>query len=516
MSLVMPPRSTIGVLSCRVAIYLMMKTRLRTTLPTLALERQSSIPIYRQVYEGYRRAILTGQLAKNVQMPSTRELASELRISRNSVMNAFDQLRAEGYIRGEHGSGTFVEGGNFFTEELHGKEKSRRILPRDVMSREATRIANAAHLPASSPPIPFRRGLPALDEFPLALWSRIVTRCCRKTTSADLNYTEPQGYLAFRHTIAEYLRNFRAVKCDPDQIFVVSGSQQGLQLIAHALLNDGESVCMEDPGYPGARSAFLAVGANILPVPVDDEGMEVSKAIQFGYTPKHIYVTPSHQFPLGVTMSIRRRLSLLDWAEQTRACVIEDDYDSEYRFVSRPLSSLQGLRPESVIYVGTFSKAMFPSMRLGYVIVPPDLVRLFTDSRRSNDFCAPFLTQAAMNEFIVDGHFARHLRRMRALYAARQSAMLSALRGEFGEQVQISNTDTGMDLVLWLPKTTSDATASQFASKAGIITMPMSFLYSAAPRRSGLFLGFGAIDENQIKEAAKKLRRALVPLLGHG
>lgn len=493
-----------------------MKTRLRSPLPTLALDRYSSIPIYRQVYEGYRQAILTGQLRKDVQMPSTRELAIELQISRNSVMNAFDQLRAEGYIRGEHGSGTFVEGSSLFTEELHRKTKGgRRILPKDVMSREATRIANAAHLPAASPPIPFRRGLPALDEFPLALWSRIVARCCRKTKSADLNYTEPQGSFAFRCTLAEYLRSFRAVKCDPEQIFVVSGSQQGLQLIAHVLLNEGDPVCMEDPGYPGARSAFLAVGANVLPVPVDDEGMEVNKAIQFGHAPKHIYVTPSHQFPLGVTMSLRRRLSLLDWAEQTSACVVEDDYDSEFRFVSRPLSSLQGLSPECVIYVGTFSKAMFPSLRLGYVVVPQDLVRVFTDSRRSNDFCAPFLTQAAMNEFIVDGHFARHLRRMRALYAARQSAMLNGLRGEFGNEVQISNTDTGMDLVLWLPKSISDATASQLASKAGITSMPMSFLYSGSPRRGGLFLGFGAIDENQIREGAKKLSRALLPLLGH-
>ncbi len=246
-----------------------MKTRLRTALPTLALDRHSRIPIYRQLYEGYRQAILTRQLRKDAQLPSTRELAIDLRISRNSVMNAFDQLRAEGYIRGEKGSGTFVEGGLLSDEELHRKKNSgRRILPRDVLSREATRIASAPQMPAASPPIPFRRGLPAVDQFPLALWSRIVARCCRNTKSKDLNYTEPQGSIAFRCTIAEYLRNFRAVKCDPDQIFVVSGSQQGLQLIAHMLLNEGDPVCMEDPGYPGARSAFLAVGANVLPVPI--------------------------------------------------------------------------------------------------------------------------------------------------------------------------------------------------------------------------------------------------------
>ena len=494
-----------------------MKTRLRTALPTLALDRHSTIPIYRQLYEGYRQAILTGQLRKDVQMPSTRELAIELRISRNSVMNAFDQLRAEGYIRGEHGSGTFVEGGGLSDEESHGKRTSGlRILPAGVVSREATRIGNASYMPASSPPIPFRRGLPALDEFPLALWSRIVARCSRKTTSEDLNYTEPQGSFVFRCTIAEYLRNFRAVKCDPEQIFVVSGSQQGLHLIAHTLLNEGDPVYMEDPGYPGARSAFLAVGAEVIPVSVDDEGMEVSKVIQFGHAPKLIYVTPSHQLPLGVTMSLGRRLTLLDWAEQTTACVIEDDYDSEFRFVSRPLSSLQGLSPEHVIYVGTFSKAMFPSLRLGYIVLPKSLVPAFSDSRRSNDFCAPFLTQAAMNEFITEGHFARHLRRMRVLYAERQSAMLTALRGEFGNQLQISNTDTGMDLILWLPKSINDTKASLLASKAGILTMPMSFFNSVSSRGGGLFLGFGAFNENQIWEGAKKLSRALLPLLSHG
>jgi GntR family transcriptional regulator/MocR family aminotransferase len=493
-----------------------MKTRLRTALPTLALDRHSGIPIYRQLYEGYRQAILTRQLRKDAQLPSTRELATDLRISRNSVLNAFDQLRAEGYIRGEHGSGTFVEG-TISGKELQGKGNAgRRVFARDVVSREAMRIANAAHMPASSPPIPFRRGLPALDEFPLALWSRTVARCCRKTKSKDLNYTEPQGSFDFRCTIAEYLRNFRAVKCDPEQIFVVSGSQQGLQLIAHTLLNQGDPVCMEDPGYPGARSAFLAVGANVLPVPIDDEGMSVNEAIPLGLNPKLIYVTPSHQFPLGVTMSLGRRFSLLDWAKRSHAFVIEDDYDSEFRFVSRPLSSLQGLSPDHVIYVGTFSKAMFPSLRLGYIIVPKDLVRAFSDSRRSNDFCAPFLTQAAMNEFIVEGHFARHLRRMRALYGERQSAMLAALRGEFGNQVEISNTDTGMDLVLWLPKSISDTTASQLASKAGILTMPMSFFCSASCSRGGLFLGFGAVNENQVREGAKKLRRALLPLLNGG
>jgi GntR family transcriptional regulator / MocR family aminotransferase len=493
-----------------------MKNRLRTTLPAIALDRSSGTPIYRQVYQAYRQAILAGQLRNGAQLPSTRELALELRISRHSAMNAFDQLLAEGYIRGQAGSGTFVETRFLADKRAPNKEKKERehrTPPKDALSRAATRIANAPHLPASSPPIAFRRGLPAVDKFPLALWSQIVNRCCRKTNAADLNYTEPQGSFALRRTIAEYLGNFRAVKCEPEQLFVVSGSQQALQLIAQTLLNEDDAVFVEDPGYPGARSAFLAAGARILPVPVDQEGMDVNHAGQFQSTPKLIYVTPSHQFPLGVTMSLARRMSLLERAETSPAWVVEDDYDSEFRFVSRPLSSLQGLSPDSVIYVGTFSKAMFPSLRLGYVVVPRDLVPAFSDVRRSSDFCAPFLTQAAMNAFIVEGHFARHLRRMRALYAERQSAMLTALKREFGNHLQISNTDTGMDLVVWLPNSVSDTTASQSAAKQGVLTMPMSFFYSAPSPRSGLFLGFGAIEPTQIREGMRKLGRALHPLL---
>jgi GntR family transcriptional regulator / MocR family aminotransferase len=232
--------------------------------------------------------------------------------------------------------------------------------------------------------------LPAIDKFPLDLWSRTVAHCSRKMTSKNLNYTEPQGLLAFRSTIAEYLRNFRAVKCEPEQIFVVSGSQQALQLIAHTVVDENDPTWIEDPGYPGARSALSAVGAKLVPVPVDDEGLEVNKGRRLHPGPKVIYVTPSHQFPLGVTMSLKRRLALLDWARESRAYIIEHDYDSEFRFVSMPLSSLQGLSPEQVIYVGTFSKAMFPALRLGYFVVPQKLVPAFVASRRSNDFCAPF------------------------------------------------------------------------------------------------------------------------------
>jgi GntR family transcriptional regulator/MocR family aminotransferase len=253
-----------------------------------------------------------------------------------------------------------------------------------------------------------------------------------------------------------------------------------------------------------------------VPVPVDDEGLEVDKGRHLHPGPKVIYVTPSHQFPLGVTMSLKRRLALLDWARESRAYIVEDDYDSEFRFVSMPLSSLQGLSPEQVIYVGTFSKAMFPALRLGYLVVPQRLVPAFIDSRRSSDFCAPFLTQAAMNDFIAEGHFARHLRQMRTLYAQRQLTMLSALKREFGDHLSTSNIDTGMDLVAWLPRSVLDTLACELASKRGVVTMPMSVFYCTPAARGGLFLGFGAINEAQITEGVKELREALDTLLIRG
>ena len=490
-----------------------MKNRLRTTLPNLALDRASGTPIYRQVYEQYRHAILTGQLRSGFQLPSSRELAAELRISRHTAMNAFDQLLAEGYVRGEQGSGTYVAA-EFASEDEWNEETNRayEAVPNDVLSKEARRIAGTLQMPSSSPIIPFRRGVPAVDKFPLTVWSRVVSRCCQHVESSDLSYSEPQGSLAFRKTLADYLRNFRAVKCEPEQVFVLSGSQQALQLIAHTLLDEDDAVWMEDPGYPGARSAFFAVGAKLLPVPIDDEGLRVSEGVQLHKSPKLIYVTPSHQFPVGVTMSLERRLSLLAFSKKAHAWILEDDYDSEFRFASRPISSLQGLSPDRVIYVGTFSKAVFPSLRLGFAVVPENLVNAFSNSRRSNDYCPPFLTQAAMNRFITEGHFARHLRRMRNLYAGRQSIMLSALRRELAT-LRVSNIETGLDLVLWLPAYISDVQVSRVAAEQGILTMPMSVFYSGTPRQGGLFLGFGAINETQIREGVQKLRRVIEPLL---
>lgn len=492
---------------------MVMKNRLRTLPTSGGLDLNSPTPLYRQLYELYRQAILSEQLRKDAQLPSTRELAYELGVSRNTVSNAFEQLLAEGYIRAEVGSGTFVAA-DFSNQPLHSPIPSgRKFRPQLELSSEAQRIARANYLHASLPAVPFRTGLPALDAFPLQTWAHVVARSAREARISDLNYSDPQGNLNLRTTIAQYLRQFRAVKCDPEQVFILSGSQQALHLVARMLVQAGDSVWMEEPGYPGARSAFSAVGAHVIPVQVDAEGLNVRHATRLRKRPKVIYVTPSHQFPLGVTMSLSRRVSLLNLAERANSWIVEDDYDTEFRHVGMPLSSLQGLNPNRVIYVGTFSKTMFPSLRLGYAILPEPLVRVFASSRRAADFCPPLHTQAAMNIFIVEGHFARHLRKMRRLYKERLSVMVNALSYEFGDLLRVSASHTGISLVAWLPEQIDDRHVTELASKSGILTIPLSSFYAGGKSKSGLFLGFGAITPNRIEEGTRKLGRVLKKLL---
>jgi GntR family transcriptional regulator/MocR family aminotransferase len=284
----------------------LMNNRLRAPLPSLALNPGSGTPVYRQLYAAYRDAILSGQLRGGTQLPSTRELALELGISRTTVMNGFDQLRAKGYIGGKAGSGTFVENGLARKQDPPVRKQSKPVHHTEL-SREALRTPSVPQLPASLPPIPFRTGLPAVDRFPHKEWSRLVARLSRNATSLNLKHGETQGDLNFRSTIAEYLRHFKGVRCDPEQIFILSGSQQALHLIVRLVLNEGDTACIEDPSYRSARRVLITLGARVMPVPVDDEGMQVERAFQPQKTPKLIYVTPSHQFPLGVTMSLSRR-----------------------------------------------------------------------------------------------------------------------------------------------------------------------------------------------------------------
>ncbi len=352
----------------------------------------------------------------------------------------------------------------------------------------------------------FRVSLPALDHFPIGVWSKLVARHSRRPPRGIMAYGDAVGYLPFREAIAEYLGAVRGVRCESSQILVTTGSQQALQISAQVLLDPKDRVCMEEPGYPGARQAFMTAGAHLIPVPVDDEGINVAE-IGRGRDARAVYVTPSHQYPMGMTMSATRRMLLLNWASHSGAWIIEDDYDSEYRFESRPIASLQGLDTDGrVIYIGTFSKVMFPALRLGYVVVPKDLVPAFSAARDAADIFSSTLYQAVLTDFIREGHFARHIRRMRMLYMDRRRALINAIQIQMGDMLEVIGAQAGMHLVALLPRGINDVAVSRKAAQRGISAMPLSVCYSKAPTRGGLILGYGGANAHQIHDGMRKLR----------
>lgn len=482
-----------------------MTLRLRADLPAVTLDPRGTLPLYRQLYAQCRDLILSGQLRPNAQLPSSRDLARSLHVSRNTVQNALEQLVAEGYLRGQVGAGTFV---SELPQELL---KHRQFTPpasEPELSWEAQRALGYFALPAQAEIRPFWTGVPALDQFPTALWARLAAREFRELTPTELHYSDPAGHVRLRTLVAQYLRESRAVRCEPEQIMIVSGSQQALYLIARVLLNRGDAVLMEEPGYPGARHALTAGGAQLVPAPVDGNGLVISNQPR---GPKAVYVTPSHEAPLGVTMSLERRLQLLDWSARSGAWIIEDDFDSEYRYTSRPLASLQGLaHHDQVLYVGTFSKVLFPGLRIGYLVLPKSLVRGFLVNRQVLDFCPSISDQATLASFLEEGHFARHIRRMRRIHFERQNVMIAALQREFSDSLEITNTDSGLNLVVWFPEGIDDVEAQRLGWENGVFTFPMSSIFYISPKvRRGLFLGFAGFRPSQIRAGARKLKQAL-------
>jgi GntR family transcriptional regulator/MocR family aminotransferase len=323
-------------------------------------------------------------------------------------------------------------------------------------------------------------------------------------------YGDAMGYLPFRESIAEYLGVARGVRCESSQILVTTGSQQALQISAQVVLDPKDHICIEEPGYPGARQAFMTVGARLIPVGVDRDGIDVAEIIRRGGDARAVYVTPSHQYPLGMTMSATRRMLLLNWARRSGAWIIEDDYDSEYRFGSRPIASLQGLdTDERVIYVGTLSKVMFPALRLGYVVVPKDLVRAFAAARDAADIFSSTLYQAVLADFIREGHFARHIRRMRMLYMDRRRILIKAIHIQMGDMFEVVGAEAGMHLVALLPRGSNDVAVSRMAAQRGISVIPLSTCYLKPPTRGGLILGYGGTNAHQIHDGISKLRMSV-------
>ena len=359
-------------------------------------------------------------------------------------------------------------------------------------------------------PRPFRPGVPALDAFPFDTWRQLQSKTWRYISTSSITYGRAKGYRPLREAITEYLQVARGVRCSSSQVIVVSGTQQAIMLAAYVLLDPGDKILMEDPGYPRARGTFQAVGAQILDAPVDSEGLNVQE-VNSESEARMAYTTPSHQYPLGVTMSLKRRLELLDWAQSNDAWVLEDDYDSEYRYEGRPIEALQGIdASERVIYTGTFSKVLFPALRLGYIVVPHDLEDSFEQARALIDRCPPISSQMVLHKFMAQGHFERHVRRMRVLYSKRREALIAALNCTAnGIMPSVTTSNAGLHLIGWLRGSMSDKRASRRLEEHGIVAPPLSFYYRRSPVQNGLLLGYAATDEEAIRSGVETLAKVL-------
>ena len=483
----------------------------------LDLDRASPEPLARQLYDQLRELILSGRLAGGTRLPSTRALAAELGISRNTSVAAFDQLFAEGYVEGTVGAGTFV------STELPDQLPASGHPPQPLVeagalsgpSRRGRMLAGLAP-PRARRHRAFAVGVPELGEFPFELWSRLLGQSWRRPDMTAQVPGDAAGLPGLRAAIARYLATARAVVCDPEQVIVTSGVQQGIGLACQVLLDPGDKVWVEDPGYPGVHGALAGAGMKLAPVPVDAEGLDVAAGEAGASDARLACVTPSHHYPLGTVMSLPRRLALIEWAARRDGWILEDDYDSEFRYRGRPLASLQGLdRGGRVIYAGSFSKVMFPSLRLGYLVVPPHLVDVFRAVRSALDDHASLIAQPALARFIDDGHFAAHIRRMRRLYAGRQEALLEAGRHHLGGLLDLAPDDAGLHLVGRLTPATGarmdDREAARRGGDAGVATVALSTYRIRAPQPPALVLGYAAVAEAEIEAAAAALARALAP-----
>jgi GntR family transcriptional regulator/MocR family aminotransferase len=487
----------------------------------ISLDERSAEPLHRQIYHGVRSAILDGFLSPETRLPSSRALAADLGVARSTVLVALDQLIAEGYLVTRPGSGTRVP--RVLPESLlsvRGPREGAARRPRPTrreISRRGAHLAATPHGAArlGAAPRPFRSGTPAIDLFPVDLWARITARRARRLSMSQLDAGNTFGYRPLREAIATHIHASRGVRCEPDQVLIVFGAQHALDFATRMLLDPGDAAWLEEPGYLGVRSAFISAGARIVPVPVDDDGLDVVAGAERAADARAVYVSPSHQYPLGVTMTLARRLALLEWARRSGAWVLEDDYDSEYRYSGHPLMALQGLdEDERVVYIGTFSKTMFPTLRLGFVVVPPDLVESFVAARGTGDL-PPTLEQAVMADFITEGHFARHLRRMRVEYEARQNALVEAVKQELAGALHVEPRGTGMHLVGLLPRDVPDQAVSREAAALGVEVSPLSMFYARRARRNGLVLGYGAVDASAIKAGMMQLARAVEQACRH-
>jgi GntR family transcriptional regulator/MocR family aminotransferase len=487
---------------------------LLSELITAQLDRDAADTLSGQVYDAIRQLILHAALRPGHRLPSSRQLAQDLGLGRNTVINAYLRLADEGYVESRVGAGSFVAS-TLPESQLHAPPVRAGAAARTLARRAPVRTSLSARGQAILDETVIWEGggfapcVPELSEFPFQIWQRLLNKAWRQMRLSDTRYGAPGGHPELRAAIAEHVQLARQVRCQPHQVVIVNGAQHGIDLCARLLADVGERVWMEDPGYPGARRVFHAANLELIPIRLDEEGMAPT-ARQWKQPPRLIYITPSHQFPTGVVMSLRRRRELLEAAARHGSWIIEDDYDGEFRFAGKPIASLQGIADaQQVIYLGTFSKVLFPGLRLGYLVLPESIAERFAQASAQLGFEGRQVTQAALAAFMREGHFAAHIRRMRMVYAQRGELLVQVWRKELGKlaaQAPLSGADTGMHMIAELPPG-SDAAISAAALEQGVVAQSLSSLFYGKPNRSGLVLGYGAVHEQEIRRQGALLAR---------
>ncbi len=479
------------------------------------LNLRGSGPLYRRVYRALKSEISAGRLRPRSRLPSTRALALDLGVSRNTVMLAYEQLIAEGYLLSRQRSTTLVAGdtpprissarADVSPNKHAGLSSYGRYLIKDPARPPA-----GSYAPRPGVRYDFRYGRPMVDAFPREIWRRLLAARGRTDSFEAYGYASPSGYEPLRKALADYLHRARGIACEADQIVIVNGTQQALDLAARLLVEPGEHVVIEEPHYHSARLSFEAVGARLIAIDVDAQGLDTTQLPPKGA--KVACVTPCHQFPTGVIMPLARRLALLDWASRTGAWIIEDDYVSEFRYGGQPIEALQALdRTERVIYVGTFSKTLFPALRLGYLVLPHVLVRPFAIAKWMADRYTPTLAQEALTDFITDGHFERYLRRASARNATRRQVLIESLQKYFGTRVEIAGENAGVHLLAWINDLKAREVGSVMARAAGVGVgiYPINLYYLRPPRRAGFLFGYASLTEAQIRAGIQRLSQVM-------
>ena len=472
------------------------------------LERSARQSLYRQLYEQLRGAILDGRLPAGVRVPSSRAMAAQLGVARNTVLAAVEQLAAEGFLEARRGSGTLVSAQ--LSAGLTRAARQRRSGTRPVyaLSAAGTRLAGISRTSdGGETPRPFMPGIPDIGAFPAAIWARLLRRETQRLQPEALAYGWTAGHPRLREVLCAHLREMRGIQAEPEQIIITSSAQGALDLLARALVGPGDRVWLEEPGYLGARAAFSGAGARLVPVPVDAHGLKPNGKHA---VPRAIYVTPSHQYPTGRLMPLARRLELLDVAERHGAYVIEDDYDSEFQFKGRPVAALQGLDPEGrVLYVGTFSKILQPGLRVGYAVVPSALAGPLGAIQRNTGQIVPVAIQLALAAFIEEGHLRAHVRRMCALYEQRQDALADGLSALFKGLLTVEKPAGGMQLIAGLPDGAGDTAIVSALARRGVLARPLSGFYLGGEKGRGLLLGFAGYAPGEIEKGLAELRKVL-------